>query len=697
MRRAFLLLNVLLFNTLPPPAPAQDFRKELYSLQIIRSGTPIDHPFTGGFTNPGHQFADMDGDGDLDLTVLDMSDDALFYFRNEGTSGDPVFRQDETAAFFPPLRNWFRISDVTGDGLADLLSAGEAANSIALYRNSGTSTAPAFTLVTPSLRTTTDTLVLALLFSIPALTDIDNDGDVDFFSLNAGIGTINYYENVGGAMDFRLAFRSDFFQNIRICPGCGGTPHYQLSELHGNGAMEFADVDGNGTKDMFYGDLFDTGLFFYRNSGTPENVKLDSVAGNFPASSPVQSVGYNQATLADVDGDGDTDLFVSVLHSSVQTDNFWFYRNAGSPTQYEYILTTKNFLPTFDVGTQSAPALADIDNDGDMDLCVGDLLGRVYLLRNTGSRTRAEFTIEDSNYVGLANRFAYVPRFGDLDGDGDQDLILGHFGGNVDFFRNTGTPGFPQFTYEQSFFDSVNVGLYASPDLFDIDGDGDLDFFVGSAGGTVRFYRNEGSASSWNFVLVSNALGGINVGPNAKPVLGDIDGDGDGDLVIGSSDGALSVFQNDGTFSNPLFTPAGEALVLEGLRRETVPVLGDIDGDGDLDLLVGNSRGGLEFFRHTQSTSVRGGQSIPQRISLSHYPNPFNPTTTITFGLPYDGEVSLDIFDTIGRKVAGLIDGRHRAGRYDVKFDASKLAGGVYFYRILTERETYIGKMIVLR
>jgi len=698
VERGFLLSGLVILVGLPLCTQAQEFRREEYPFPIFRSGIAVDHPFTGGFTNPGHQFADMDGDGDSDLIVLDMSDDALFYFRNEGTAQSALFRQYDAGEFLPEMHNWFRVADVTADGLPDLFSAGEASNSIALYINNGTPGAPAFSLTSPSLRTVTDTLVLALLFSIPALADIDADGDVDLFSLNSGIGTINYYENVGSASEFRLAFRTDFFQSIHICPGCGGVPMGQSTALHGNGAMEFADIDGNGTKDMLYGDLYDEGLIFYKNTGTPANVRLDSISARFPPSNPVQSVGYNQPTLADIDGDGDLDLFAAVLHSSVQSDNFWFFRNTGTPTQYAYTLVTRNFLPTLDAGAQSAPALADIDGDGDLDAYVGDLLGRVLLLRNTGNASDPEFTVVDSTFVGRDNRFAYVPRFGDLDGDGDVDLVLGHFEGNVDFFRNTGTQFNPQFTYEQSFFDSLNVGLYASPDLFDIDGDGDLDLFVGSAAGTVRFYRNEGTASAWHFVPAFTITGGISVGPNAKPVVVDIDGDGDGDLAIGSSDGGIVVYRNSGTVSHPVFSPPGEQMVLDGKRRETVPFFCDIDGDGDPDFFAGNSRGGLEFFRNTQTTAVREKRILSeQRMSVFHYPNPFNPTATIMVTVPYDGEISLEVFDIVGRKVAGLMRGWHPSGTYGVTFDASTLAGGVYFYRIGTGRETYVGRMICLR
>jgi len=83
-------------------------------------------------------------------------------------------------------------------------------------------------------------------------------------------------------------------------------------------------------------------------------------------------------------------------------------------------------------------------------------------------------------------------------------------------------------------------------------------------------------------------------------------------------------------------------------------------------------------------SDVENGANVPATYALSqNYPNPFNPATTIRYALPERSNVTLKVYDMVGREVATLVKGEVAAGSYDVVFDASRLASGVYFYRIL--------------
>jgi hypothetical protein len=663
-------------------AVGQQFTADPYGIPVSTAGGPLAHPFIGGLYNPMHQFLDIDGDGDLDLFLFDVNDGSLMFFRNAGTATQASLHWEKPAFTLPVVNAWFRFADLDGNGLPDLLTAGDSLNTLAWYTNMGTASVPVFTLATPHMRDSLGVAVYVQQQCIPAFADIDGDGDNDLFTLNPGTGTINFYENAGSVQAPLFVFRTAFYQQIQICTGCS-----RPAELHGQGSMDFSDIDADGDADMLYGDLFDAGLFFYRNIGTLQHAVLDSVTSRFPPAAPVLTAGFNQPTLADIDGDGDRDLFVSVLPPFQGIDNLACYENRGTPSAYDFHLVSKNWVSSVDVGLQSVPALADLDADGDADLLIGGLFGAIALLRNTGTAAAPAFMLEDTAYIADGSRFGYAPALADIDADGDPDLLAGHFGGSIDFYRNDGSPVSPLFVRVPSFFDSIAVGMYAAPALTDADDDGDLDLFVGNGDGRLAFYRNTGSPQTWHFERESTAFQDIDVGDNARPVFVDIDTDGDRDLVVGTAAGTVVLLRNDGPPGAPVFTPVTGAFDMLEPVRESSPAFGDIDADSDPDLMLGSLRGGIQLYRNTAVTSVR--QPAPGTVQPDaldqNVPNPFNGTTRITYRVHGSGSgtrVRLAVFDLLGREVAVPVDDVRPDGSYSVAVDAGGLASGTYFYRL---------------
>jgi len=88
----------------------------------------------------------------------------------------------------------------------------------------------------------------------------------------------------------------------------------------------------------------------------------------------------------------------------------------------------------------------------------------------------------------------------------------------------------------------------------------------------------------------------------------------------------------------------------------------------------------------------------PQTFSLAqNYPNPFNPSTKISFRVAEPGKVSLKVFDILGNEVMSLVDEQKPAGLYEVKFDASSLTSGVYFYQLKSGNLIQTKKMVLLK
>ena len=215
------------------------------------------------------------------------------------------------------------------------------------------------------------------------------------------------------------------------------------------------------------------------------------------------------------------------------------------------------------VGSLAKPSLVDIDADGDLDAFIGNNNGNTRFFNNIGSINNPVFAAATSNPFGLGNAGTAAPTFVDIDGDEDLDAFIGNYYGGIYFFRNIGTVNDPVFADLQG--QPFGFGLvegHAIPSFVDIDGDGDLDAFIGIGasryggdyGGDVVFFKNTGTFSSPAFSAISrNPFGLSNVAFSASPTFVDIDSDGDFDAFIGNRTGDTQFFRNTGTPKQPAF------------------------------------------------------------------------------------------------------------------------------------------------
>ncbi|MES2943033.1 MAG: VCBS repeat-containing protein, partial [Pseudomonadota bacterium] len=241
------------------------------------------------------------------------------------------------------------------------------------------------------------------------------------------------------------------------------------------------------------------------------------------------------------------------------------------------------------VGYFLHPSFADIDGDGDLETFVGDEYGKISVFLNTGSASRPAFAELVKNPYGLSEvEYLVRPSLVDIDGDGDPDLFAGNEFGEIAFFLNTGSASSPAFAAPVTNpYGLSNIGIRT--DFVDIDGDGDLDAFVGDWGGNTTVFLNTGSASSPAFAApMTNPYGLSDVGYGASPDFSDIDDDGDLDALVGNDDGNMLVFFNSGSVSSPAFAaPITNPYGLSDVGESASPDFADIDGDGDLDAYIG--------------------------------------------------------------------------------------------------------------
>lgn len=557
------------------------------------AGTSLQFPFLGGLNVPRPQFVDIDADGDLDLFLQEEAGKVMF-FEHTGTSAERplVWRTDHYGGI--DVGEWFRFVDLDGDQDLDLL-AEQRYSYIKAYRNVGTSEAPRYELVVDTLVDASGQPIFADRQNIPAILDVDCDGRLDLF-IGRVEGTLMRYESQGRDADGLPRFEklTERFQDIEIVA--------QIGTAHGANSVSFGDIDSDGDLDLLWGDFFEPGLLLIENAGTCERPSMRGQPQPFPLGDPLSTSGYNAPVIADWQGDGDLDVFVGVLGGAFNpnrtaADNFYLLRRDGA----DYTLAATRFIDGIDVGGESLPTLTDVDADGDLDLLVSNKIepgnsdaSRLYLFTNTGSPTAPAFALRDT--LALLDAYHYAPAFGDLDADGDDDLLLGTWNQGIAYYRNDGTAEAASYTDLGAGYITLPRGSNTTPALADLDADGDLDLLVGETSGTLNLYRNTGTATAPVFTLETERFLDVDLGRRTVPTFADLDADGDFDLLVGTEADGLYRYRNEGTPRAPSFV--ADTTWNLSVPAFAAPAVGDLDGDDDLDLVVGGLGGGVLYFEH---------------------------------------------------------------------------------------------------
>ncbi len=430
--------------------------------------------------------------------------------------------------------------------------------------------------------------------SKPAAVDIDKDGDFDIF-IGAQDGRVLFYRNQG-SYD-----RPNF---ILVSGKENPLDGFDVGE---SAAPTFVDIDGDGDFDAFIGE-WGGGIKYYQNDGDANRAQFTEYDER-DFSNPFRSIDvgrYSIPSFVDIDGDKDLDAFIGNWDDKLE-----FYRNTGTRYKavYDHVKDINNPFNDLNLGDGLAPVFADIDKDGDQDVLLGMWNGRVKYFRNIGSAYEPEFRPA----AGAANPLfrvklqrAVSPVLVDIDLDGDLDAFVGEDSGMIHYYHNNGSADTPRiFGIDRmpEIFEEVSVSDKLALSLVDLDADNDLDLVIGERYQTYRYYLNTGSEGKPKFDLAneaSNPLGKIVVAGTAPPVFVDIDNDYDLDLFLGQYDGTVAYYRNEGTRAKPEFELIGRGNPLRkfDVGNNAVPAFADLDGDGDLDVLIGGRSGAHLYLRN---------------------------------------------------------------------------------------------------
>jgi Secretion system C-terminal sorting domain len=745
-----LMISIFLLAPGLEDAKGQAFGYQMdKSSLIIRNNDTLDLPWGRGLNNPQLQNIDLNNDNIEDLLIYDRSGYDFQTFINQGGKWHYDPRFESTLPHL--IDGWMVVADADCDGVQDLFTYAPAG--VRVYKNfpdTAFSYWPVFETTIYFLDSFGWNNLLISQGDYPSILDIDGDGDTDILSfewLNGGY--VQYYRNmameINGHCDSLIYQMEDYcWGRFYECQTCGkydidldgnclvqGTTQYcQNKSIHAGSTTLHLDLNGDSLYDILLGDIGCKPIVSMRNKGSASFAKMDSARQGFPQYDiPATDYFYPVMFNVDVDFDGRKDLIVTANTSGNPANSYrldqsaTYYKDISLVDSPDFAFQKNNFLQDemYDVGEYSHPALVDYDGDGDLDLFVGNrgrriagnFFSNIFYLENTGSSGKPEFTETDSDFLSLASLGLQNirPFFNDLTGDGIEDLVfvaLDNQGINSVFhyFENLGSPG------GQMIFNSNNLLSYPGmdtivfrndmPHFIDISGDGTDDLLVGrDVFGNVSYYRNTGSIQMPDFVLENYRIGNIgnfwgDQGTNVQ--VFDFNQDGNLDMAYGSNDGLLKIysdfipnmFDTLSPYSNLVYNSLMDSMVGDMLGSSIHLAPGDLNGDGDLDFILGSHTGGIQFIRF--DTSLVSGLDLPFEISRSFgikiWPNPSHGE----LHFDYPGHWTMvQILDLRGRHISSY-------GRAEIQNSTLYLSGlpkGVYILKVFGNEATGTARIII--
>ncbi|MEC9302866.1 MAG: T9SS type A sorting domain-containing protein [Bacteroidota bacterium] len=716
-----ILLTSLLFNT----SYAQMIFNRDTSLSFFENGLPYKSALDGGINSGQFSNIDLNLDGVMDLIVFDRSGNKLNpYINNNGNYiYAPKYRNN-----FPKIHDWILMRDYNLDGKNDIFTY--SSGGMAVYLNTSNNVDLEFTEVTQLVLSDYGSNFLNIYISpvdIPAISDIDYDGDLDVLTFSILGGFVEYHKNqsmelYGNCDSLIFEFSescwglfyeglNSYILNCQNCQCPQVNSNYNAKQKHAGSTILAIDIDNDNDKDLILGDISYNNLNILVNGGDSQNafmVDIDSIfPQNFNNTLAANIQGFPAGYYIDVTSDGIKDLIVTTnsQNNSENYESCWLYENNGQNNEPNFNFIQNNFLQAdmLDFGTSAFPVFYDYNNDGLEDLIIGnygyhnannDPTSSLALLENTGNDSIPSFNLIDRDWLNISainlNTSLNIPAlnlkptFGDLDGDNNKDLILGDADGKLHLFTNIGNNN---FQLSNPNFQNIDIGQFAQPQLIDVNRDGLIDIIIGEQDGTINFLPNNGSSNNAIFDTIIENWGGIDVDQSyistgfSSPFL--YDSSGVYILFVGSYSGNIYQFSNIENNIYGQFTELNSTVSSIWDGGKSALTLKDINSDNSPEMIIGNLAGGISYFSSDSlfnDTTISYNNNTNKNL-FTIYPNPNQDKINISSTL--NGEIK--IYNLNGK----IVKRKQKISEKET-INISDLDKGIYLIKFLQNTKRFI-------
>lgn len=752
MKHNILLLLLLIFSY--SLSNAQLLKRKQIPFEV--NNKLVKNALAGGINNAQISQGDINMDGEDDIFIFDRTGNViLIYLYNPITTKYEI--DYELKKNFPRLRNWAYILDFNKDGIVDIFSSSsetQGPHGIEIHQGYKVDDHVEFEIRTfnqpyniiyyPAGNQFANLIVNSL--DLATYDDIDRDGDIDIITFSPGSTKVEWYKNIAVERNWSLDSLSFVRQDecygkfiegglnseITLSTNANVCAMFQNSsneKRHSGSTLLSIDLDGNNLQDLLIGDLSADNIIAVFNNGTTENAWMTSQDTHWNSEDiSAKLFNFNAAFSADIDHDGLKDIIITpnARNVSENVNQIWHYKNIGTTKIPKFELNEKDLFvgDMLDFGSSVHPVFVDYNQDGLLDLMIGTegvinstrkKYPSLVLFKNTGTKSVPKFTLIDSNYLdmrryGLLNTpsGSYAPAFGDLDSDGDLDMLVGDYKGAMFYYENIAGPN-KEFEFKSPLYEyqDLFIGLYAVPAIVDLDRDGLMDIVVGSRDmnnttnfelcSSLTFFKNQGTKTKAFFdsdqtkfpntqCLGKAILQGEGSKVYASPIVLDLNGKYK--LFTGTIFGETSLYVDIekniyGKFTreNPNYGQMTEG-------SQTHLAIADIDNDGILDMCIGNLRGGISFFEtDIQVDGNYVNSNFYEFNAVQLYPNPSRDIIHIKSNqIPIN---RIKIYDINGKKII-----ENHIINDNTTLDISQLPQGIYNAILQIDNKTIYRKFI---